>query len=112
MDEAVLDRMIAFATEALASEDPRRVGALVRTMALRWPRERALAISFALTAAASGIEDTLASGGPGSAVARAYKLAALVAADVLAIEASGRKQARANDLLLYWRRADPYFLDL
>ena len=112
MDEAVLDRMIAFATEALASEDSRRVGALVRTMALRWPRERALTISFALTAAASGIEDMVTGGGPGSSVARAYKLAALVAADVLAIETAGRKRARANDLLLYWRRADPYFLDL
>lgn len=112
MDEAVLDRMIAFATEALASEDPRRVGALVRTMALRWPRERALTVSFALTAAASGIEDMLVTGQSETAVSRAYKLAALVAADVLAIETAGRKRARANDLLIYWRRTDPYFLDL
>ena len=112
MDSAVLDRMIAFATETLASEDKARIGALVRTMALRWPREKALSISFALTAAAAAIEDIVASHRPDSAAARAYKMAALVAADVLAIEATGAATARGADLLHYWRRADPFFLNL
>src|SRR6056297_142964 len=108
MDTAVLDRTTGFATETLASEDAARIGGLVRVMALRWPRERALSISFALTSAAAEMEDLMADRSHEGAASRAYKMAALVAADVLAIEASGIEVARGKDLLHYWRRADPY----
>jgi len=40
-----------------------------------------------------------------------FRMAALVAADVLAVEAMGKRPAKARDLLWFWRRVDPYFLD-
>ncbi len=112
MHQGRLDLMIEFAVGELASGDPQRVGALVRRMAESWPDEKALAIGFALTSAASALEDMLAGEESRAVAARAYKLAALVSADVLAIEALGQKPATGRHLLQYWRRSDPWFLNL
>lgn len=105
-----LDLMIEFAVAALASGDPTRTGALVRTLAQDFSGEKALSVCFAITSAAASIEDVVRHEGPGTPPTLGYKLAALVAADILAIEALGDRTAKAVDLLHFWRRVDPYFL--
>ncbi len=112
MDQAVLDLMVAHAVKGLASGDRRMIGGLVRALALRWPNEKALMICFALTSAASHVEDVSLNTDPAGSPAWGYKLSALVAADILAIEALGRAPATGHDLLHFWRRVDPYFLNL
>ncbi len=110
---ATLDQMIEFATEELLSGDGGRKRALVRRMAERWPREPALALAYAVTAATGGIEDAF-----GAAAARdpvvplGYRLSALVSADVHAVQSMGQVPTVAEDLLHFWRRVDPLFLRL
>ena len=112
MPQDPLDQMIEFAVAALASGDTARTGALVRSLAQDFSGEKALSIAFALTAAAAGIEDVMHHDGRGQPPTIGYKLAALVAADVLAIEALNGRTAKAVDLLHFWRRVDPYFLTI
>jgi len=113
MRDTPIDEMIEFALEELlAGSDTRRRG-LVRSLCLRWPEEPALAVVFALTSAASMLEDNVRPDEPtaGSGPA-AYKLAAVLAADIFALESMGQVPAKAHDLLHFWRRVDRYFLDL
>lgn len=110
--QATLDLMVEFAIADLASGEDERIRSMVRNMAIRWPGEKALAICFALTCAAADLEDAMRGETISTAANRAYKLAALVAADILAIEALKPAPARAEDLLHHWRRVDPYFLTL
>lgn len=111
MKAAELDEMIELALEGLLSGDDARRRGLVRAMVMRWPEAPALQIVFALTSAGAAVEDTFGSGADG-AQALAYKLAALLAADVHALQEMGRCPAKARDLLHFWRRVDPYFLTL
>jgi len=108
MDLARLDQMTEFALEVLANGDPNQVRGLVRGLAQNYATEPALAIAFALTSAASNLEDMVRDD-TGTA-AKAYKMSALVAADIMAVESMGRKNAKGQDLLYFWRRVDPYFL--
>lgn len=108
----VLDQMLEFAIGELASGQPQRIARLVRVMAAKWPDEKALTISFALTSAASELEDIFSGPQNVDNANRAYRLAALVAADVLAAEAMGRQKVTGRDLQHYWRRMDPYFLNI
>jgi hypothetical protein len=110
MHQATLDLMIEFAVAELASADPTRTGRLVRTLAQQYPNEKALLLCFALTSAAAAVEDVVRDDKDGEPPALGYKLAALVAADILAIEALNGRSAKAVDLLHFWRRVDPYFL--
>lgn len=111
MAGAPIDEMIAFALEGLLAGDSAQQRALVRRMCLRWPDVPALSVSFALTSAAAMIDDTLSSdGGSTENAARAYRMAAVFAADVYAAEALVRRPAKAQDLLHFWRRVDPYFM--
>ena len=105
-----LDLMVEQAAEALLNGDPVQRRRLVGALARSYPRQKALMVSLALSGAAAQIEDTFRDGSMEEAAARGYKLAAVVAADVLAIEALGREPAMAGDLLLFWRRVDPRFL--
>ena len=57
--QAVIDRMIAFALEELASGSDARRRGLVRHICLRWPEAPALSVVFAMTSAAATLEDTL-----------------------------------------------------
>lgn len=113
MSGSVTDLMVEVALESLLDGSDIKIAQLVRTLATRWPSEPALSIAFALTTAASAIEDMvdMSVESPGVVLA-AYRLAALVSADVYAIEAMGILPARGHDLLIFWRRVDPYFLRL
>lgn len=105
-----LDQMIATAAEALAGASPGGLQTLVLKLATHWPNEPALAICFALTSAAAEVEDLLAE--QDKAAKATYRMAALVAADILAVEAMGQQPARAHHLLHFWRRAGPGYLNL
>ncbi|MBP1805269.1 hypothetical protein [Rubellimicrobium aerolatum] len=107
---ATLDQMTEFALEGLLAGDGRRKILLVREMAERWPSESALAIAFAVASAAESIRDASADGDPGPAVPMGHRLAALVAADVHALQGMGLVPSQARDLLHFWRRVDPLFL--
>ncbi len=110
MHRGNIDLMIEYSVAVLATGDAKRTCALVRDLARKWPREKALSICFAITSAASQFEDLVK--GQAAPAALAYKLSALVAADILAIEALGRQPATGQDLLHFWRRVDPYFFEI
>lgn len=111
MKAAELDEMIELALESLLSGDDARRRGLVRAIVTRWPDASAMQIVFALTAAGAAVEDTFGSGVDGAS-ALAYKLAAVLSADVFALNEIGCCPAKARDLLHFWRRVDPYFLTL
>lgn len=105
-----LDQMIAMAAEALSESSSGGLPSLVVNLATDWPNEPALAICFALTSVAAELETLLSEH---EATARAtYRLSALVAADILAVEAMGQSPAKAHHLLHFWRRAGPGYLTL
>jgi len=113
MADSELDRMIEFALESLLSGEDGRRRAMVRRLVLRWPSAPALQVVFAITSAGAQIEEAI--GGTvqdeGEA-ALAYRLAALLAADVFAVERQRCPPVAARDLLAHWRDMDPYFLQL
>ncbi|MFT6451741.1 MAG: putative membrane-anchored protein [Halocynthiibacter sp.] len=108
MREDTIEAMIALATRALSRANSDQCRSLVRDMAGHWPDAPALSISFALATAAAEVGDNFACKGDQIG----YRLSALVAADIFALEAMGKCPATAHDLLHFWRRVDPYFLKL
>ena len=112
MRNSDLDQMIEFATERLARDDHNQSSRLVRDMAAAWPTEPALAIVFSLASAAAALEDMVDTQASTLSAQFGYKLAALISADVFALEAMGHCPATGQDLLHFWRRVDPYFLNL
>ena len=110
---AVLDEMIEVAMEALLSGEPARRRAVVRHLAERWPGESAYAISYAMTLATSLIEDAFRqNAGADPVIPLGYRLSALLSADIHAIQSMGLVPALAEDLLHFWRRSDPSYLEL
>lgn len=109
MRQGILDQMIEFAVAELASGDLVRVNRLVCRLAQKWPSEPALAICFAMTSAASILEEQFQNQERFSH--RAYVLTSLVAADLYALEAMGQVPATGQHLLLFWRSTDTFFLD-
>ncbi|WP_421702407.1 hypothetical protein [Aliiroseovarius sp.] len=113
--ETPIDEMIECALEELLSGSKEQRRTLVRRMCLRWPSEPALSIIFSLTSAAAIIEDNLSQDSEddsGGVADRAYRLAAVLAADIYAVECMHRKPPLARDLLHFWRRVDGYFSGL
>ena len=110
MKAGTLDEMTDYAVEVLATGESTKIGALVREMASNWPNEPALSVSFAICSAAANLTDLMKN--QQAVASTAYKLAALVAADTLAIEQTLESSAKTQHLLQYWRRVDPYFLEL
>jgi hypothetical protein len=106
-----VDQMIEFSVAILATGDRHKMGSLVRDLATRWPEEKAQAVCFALTSAAATVEEVSTTTDRSTPPSFGYKLSALVAADIFAIEALGRSPALGRDLLHFWRRVDPFFLD-
>ncbi len=112
MRQGTTDLMIEYAVACLAAEDHHEIRKMVREMAQTWPNEAALGIAFAITSAASTFEDVVDTASASQTAHLGYRMAALVAADTYAIEAMGQIPAKGQDLLHFWRRVDPYFLDL
>ncbi|WP_421702393.1 hypothetical protein [Aliiroseovarius sp.] len=113
--ETPIDEMIECALEELLSGSNEQRRSLVRRMCLRWPSEPALSIIFSLTSAASIIEDNLSQNDEDekeSVAAMTYRLAAVLAADVYAIDCMRRELPLARDLLHFWRRVDKFFVGI
>ena len=108
MNVGTLDVMIVAASEALGTEQI-SMPDIVTSLATRWPNEPALAICFAVTRAAADLEVLF--DGQSATAAAAYRSAALIAADILAIEAMGQQPATGHHLLHFWRRAGADYLD-
>lgn len=84
MTEIFTDRMIAAVLERAMLSD-RIDYTLARALAEDFPKASGLALVFAITSAASGLEDIT----PDAKVPALYRLAAMVAADLFAYEARG-----------------------
>lgn len=113
MPGATIDKMIEFALQELLSGGDAGRRALVRRMCEKWPSASAQSVVFAICNAASMIEETIDSEtDPKRLAAFGYKLAALVSADIYALQEMGKIPATAHDLLHFWRRVDGYFLEL
>lgn len=104
--------MAEFALRELASGDSTRIRGLVRQLAADWPEEKALSISFALSSAAATLEEAMRGPSVQAATDAAFRFAALVAADTLAIEAMRPGPVLGRDLGHFWHRVDPYFLKI
>ena len=86
---------------------------LVREMVRLWPTVEILELCFAIVSAASAIDEMFDETSPSRSVsAKAYELAALLAADLYAMKYRGLKGHTAQDLANYWADHDPYFLTL
>lgn len=108
-----IDDMTAFAVQALLSSDNGDRLGVVRTLATKWPNQPALAVVFALTSAASHIESQIDTASDRERRAfLGYRLAAVLAGDVHALRSMGNTDPKSHDLLHFWRRVDPYFLEL
>lgn len=113
MQPTPIDEMIEFVLEELVTGSDARRRALVRKLCMEWPSVPALSVCFAITSAASLVEDNLGRNGVDETLGPwVYKMTALLAADVYAVESMGHAPAKARDLLHFWRRVDPYFLEL
>lgn len=113
MAGTTIDQIIEYALEELLSDNTERIRGLVRNICNRWPSEPALTVVFALTNAASMIEDNLTNSPQNRALElTTYKIVALLAADIYAAEAFGHSPVLARDLLHFWRRVDGFFLTL
>lgn len=105
-----MDKVHFAITHLLGRQDGWR--SLVRDMVGRWPEAPASELIFAIGSAACEIEKTFASGSPArEASDHGWRLAALLGADLYAMEMIGLPRSRAADLRAYWR-IDPYFRDL
>lgn len=104
-----VDDLAEFAIDFLVSG---RGGAriLTRVLAERWPNRPALELAYALSVAASSMEEVF-SGEETLALAReAWRMAGLVGVDLYVAQSSGLPHRTAADLTDYWRAHDPFFL--
>ena len=108
MGDSQTDRMIAFIVEGY-NPAPARRGAVVVRMARAFPRARGLQLTLALASAAEGMSTMLAAGWVQAP--HLYRLASLVAVDVLQIELAQGRTALAADLLDFWGKDDTVFHD-
>lgn len=109
---ALLDEMISCALDDLLAHNEGQRHELLRRMCQRWPEESALTVCFALTSAAAMIDDCPAKGPVSDYRANfAYKIAAVLAADIFAAEHIAGHRAKAGDLLQFWHRVDPYYVE-
>lgn len=100
--------MIAFVVEGY-DPTPAKRGAVVVRMARACPRARGLQLTLALASAADGMGTMLAAGWVQAP--HLYRLAALVAVDVLQVELIQGRPALAADLLGFWGKSDSVFRD-
>lgn len=102
---------VHFAIERLL-EAPDGWRSVVRDMVRAWPDAPPTELIYALAAAASELEATFGPGSPAREdAAQAWRLAALLGADLYAMQAMDLPHARAAELETYWA-VDPYFRDL
>jgi hypothetical protein len=97
MTELFTDRMIASVLERAAISE-RIDYDIARALAREYPEASGLALVFAITSAASGLEDLT----PDAKVPALYRLSALVAADLFAFEVRSEPMPNGAALLQMW----------
>lgn len=112
MDIKQIDDMIHYAiTTLFDGDDGWKV--VTRELVRRWHYVEGLQVCFTLVAAANAIEESFNYDSPACERSKqAYRLAALVSADLFGMAAVGGYGTKARDLEDYWRKYDPYFLKL
>lgn len=94
----MIDEMTEQAVKLLSDPDRHDGTDAGETLANDWPAERALHVSLALTLAANQIEMTLRGGPIAQGALMGYRHAALVAAEVAALESEMGGVALCSDL--------------
>lgn len=80
-------------------------------LARDWPDVPILDVVLAIATGCDAVEAMFGRHGPsGERAGQAWRMAALLATDLRAMQALGLPAARAADLLAYWRLHDAYFL--
>lgn len=105
------DVLIRFAVDRLCLQ-PDGWRSLVRDLAQLWPVTPPLELSYVLVSAAELIAGQNDGKAEQAASRAAYRLAALIALDVYAMQLMNRPAGTAADLHRYWTDVDPYFLRL
>lgn len=107
-----IDDMIDFAIERVSSgSDGYR--SVVRDLAQNWPNVTGAQMVFALVSAAHAIERVFGSTTePSNDVNQTFRVAALLASDLFALQQIGNFAPTGRDLSAYWHSNDPYFLTL
>lgn len=107
-----IDAMIGFAI-ARVSDTPDGYRSVVRDLASDWPDATGAQIVFVIVSAADAIERVFETDpSPRTEVQQAFRVAALLASDLFAMEQRGNFAPTGRDLLDYWQANDPYFLKL
>lgn len=109
----LIDEMVEFSLIRL-SERPDGHRSVTRELVKRWPDVDGLQIVFVLVSAGHAVEKIFARDArfTSDEVEQAFRLAALVSVDLFALRIEGQLAPTGADLLDYWRKSDPYFLDL
>jgi len=113
LNPAEIDELGEFVVVRILEKDTcaRRVAReLVERIAQEHPQAHALTAALLLTIAANGIEETLGAGDTAAAARDVWRMAALLAVDVLAMQRGSAGAHSAADLLRYWRKSDDFFL--
>ena len=107
-----LDEMAQYVIAALFESD-NGWRSVTRDLVRRWDDVEGLQVCFALVAAGNAIEETFNRDSPAcDRSTQAYRLAALVSADLFGMSAVGGFGTKARDLQEYWHKHDQYFLNL
>ena len=104
--------MIDFAI-AQVSDTPDGYRSVVRELAAKWPDVTGAQTVFVLVSAAHAIERVCdAIPEPRTEVQQTFRVAALLASDLFALQKRGNFAPSGCDLTSYWRENDPFFLTL
>ncbi|WP_298257857.1 hypothetical protein [uncultured Litoreibacter sp.] len=107
-----IDTMIDFVI-ARISDTPNGYRAVVRDMATQWPDVTGAQIVFVLVSAAHAFERVFeVPSEPRTEVQQTFRIAALLASDLFALQQRSNFAPTGRDLLSYWQESDPYFLTL
>ena len=104
--------MIDFAI-AQVSDKPDGYRAVVRNLADKWPDVTGAQMVFVLVSAAHAIEQVFDSPPePRTDAQHTFRVAALLASDLFALQNRGYVTPVGRDLTAYWHENDPFFLNL
>ena len=112
MSKAPLNEMTSYALHELETKKLKNYGILVICMCKKWPNAPALSIVYSLTYVAVTLgKDKKRKKSLGARKDIVFKMAALVAADIYAVEGIRQAPAKASDLLYFWRRIEPLYFN-
>lgn len=107
-----IDDMIDFAIARIA-DSPEGYRRVVRDLVSTWPEVTGAQVVFVLVSAAHAVEKVFGGGAdPKSEVQQTFRVAALLASDLFALQLQGNFAPTGRDMTRYWQAHDPFFLKL